>query len=368
MSIIEPAFLEQVLEARRARPGSSTWSSSTATRPTGRSLERGRGRRPGFDFEAAGAAVAARGPPHPDLHLRHHRAAQGRPAHPPQPHGRGRGGRGARSSPGRRRGSISWLPTAHVAERSAHHYLPIVCGLTVTGCPNPRDIVAYLPDGAADLVLRRAAHLGEAQGRRSRRCSPAEPDEQRARPRRRRSTRRCRRCASSRRASRARGARGGSRARPTRSCSSKLREQLGPRPGVAVNVGAAPTPLEVLEFFHAIGIAIARAVGHVGDLRRGTMQPARPGQARHRRPALPGRRDQAGGRRRGARARADRHAGLPQPAREDRARRSTRTAGCTRATSASSTTTATCGSSTARRRSSSTPPARTCRRPTSRRR
>ena len=44
-----------------------------------------------------------------------------------------------------------------------------------------------------------------------------------------------------------------------------------------------------------------------------------------------------------------RHARLPQPARTRRPRRSTPTAGCTPATSASSTTTATCGSSTASR-------------------
>src|SRR5215208_114596 len=40
---------------------------------------------------------------------------------------------------------ISWLPSAHIAERMAHHYLPIVYGMTVTCCPNPREIVGYLP-------------------------------------------------------------------------------------------------------------------------------------------------------------------------------------------------------------------------------
>ena len=40
---------------------------------------------------------------------------------------------------------ISWLPAAHIAERMAHHYLPIVFAMTVTTCPNPRDIVGYLP-------------------------------------------------------------------------------------------------------------------------------------------------------------------------------------------------------------------------------
>ena len=37
---------------------------------------------------------------------------------------------------------------------------------------------------------------------------------------------------------------------------SNLRKALGLDEAVAVNVGAAPTPVEVLEFFHAIGIPI----------------------------------------------------------------------------------------------------------------
>ena len=40
---------------------------------------------------------------------------------------------------------ISWLPSAHVAERTAHHYLPIVYGMTITTCPDPRRIGEFLP-------------------------------------------------------------------------------------------------------------------------------------------------------------------------------------------------------------------------------
>src|SRR3954453_6032077 len=40
---------------------------------------------------------------------------------------------------------ISWLPSAHIAERAAHLYLPIVYAMTVTCCPDPREILAYLP-------------------------------------------------------------------------------------------------------------------------------------------------------------------------------------------------------------------------------
>src|SRR4051812_17563269 len=39
---------------------------------------------------------------------------------------------------------ISWLPSAHVAERTAHHYLPIVYAMTITCCPDPRQIATYL--------------------------------------------------------------------------------------------------------------------------------------------------------------------------------------------------------------------------------
>jgi long-subunit acyl-CoA synthetase (AMP-forming) len=42
---------------------------------------------------------------------------------------------------------------------------------------------------------------------------------------------------------------------------AKLRETLGLDQIVAVNVGAAPTPVEVLEFFHAIGIPVGELWG-----------------------------------------------------------------------------------------------------------
>ena len=35
---------------------------------------------------------------------------------------------------------ISWLPAAHIAERGAHYYLPVIRGVTVTICPDPRKI------------------------------------------------------------------------------------------------------------------------------------------------------------------------------------------------------------------------------------
>src|SRR3954452_18517719 len=40
---------------------------------------------------------------------------------------------------------ISWLPAAHVAERTAHHYLPAVFAMSVTTCPDPRRVGEFLP-------------------------------------------------------------------------------------------------------------------------------------------------------------------------------------------------------------------------------
>ena len=40
---------------------------------------------------------------------------------------------------------ISWLPSAHIAERNAHHYIPVIYAGSVTCCPNPREILSYLP-------------------------------------------------------------------------------------------------------------------------------------------------------------------------------------------------------------------------------
>ena len=41
---------------------------------------------------------------------------------------------------------VSYLPMAHIAERVTGHYLPLALGHTVTCCPNPREVSAYLPE------------------------------------------------------------------------------------------------------------------------------------------------------------------------------------------------------------------------------
>ena len=36
---------------------------------------------------------------------------------------------------------VSYLPMAHVAERNVSHYLPMLCGFTITCCPDAREVM-----------------------------------------------------------------------------------------------------------------------------------------------------------------------------------------------------------------------------------
>ena len=193
---------------------------------------------------------------------------------------------------------ISWLPAAHIAERGANYYLPVVQGLTVTVCPDPREIVEFLPrvrptwffavpriweklKAGLEAKLAGGPRRGGRQDRaaleaalqkvRLEQAGEEVPEQLAA-----------------------------AVAKADEAMFSKLREALGLDEAVAVNVGAAPTPLEVLEFFHAIGIPIGELWGMSETCGVGDLQPARAGQARHRRAAGARDRDQARRGRRGA--------------------------------------------------------------------
>jgi long-subunit acyl-CoA synthetase (AMP-forming) len=154
---------------------------------------------------------------------------------------------------------ISWLPTAHIADRGANYYLPAMLGASITVCSDPRAIVDFLPKVRptfffavpriweklrAGLEAKLAAIPGE-EGEKARQGLEAalqkvrleqageEVPEQLA----------------------------GAVAAADEAMFSKLRHALGLDEALAVNVGAAPTPVEVLEFFHAIGIPIGELWG-----------------------------------------------------------------------------------------------------------
>jgi long-chain acyl-CoA synthetase len=166
---------------------------------------------------------------------------------------------------------ISWLPAAHVAERNAHYYLPMAAGLSVTVCPDPRKIVEFLPRVkptwffAVPRIFEKLKAGIEAM-------IAGLPEEQRARAEK----------GLEASLQRVRAEQVGEEAPPEvaeaaakadEELFSKLRAQLGLDEALAVNAGAAPTPLEVLEFFHAIGIPVGELWGMSETCGMGTLNP-----------------------------------------------------------------------------------------------
>ena len=155
---------------------------------------------------------------------------------------------------------VSYLPMAHIAERATGHYLPTALGHTVTCCPNPREVIAYLPEvrptwffavpriweklkagieamieAEQDAERKRALKWALDVGHKKVRLDQAKktvPDELAA-----------------------------EHAKADAAVLSKMREQLGLDEAQILYVGAAPTPLAVLEFFHAIGVPVAELWG-----------------------------------------------------------------------------------------------------------
>jgi long-chain acyl-CoA synthetase len=155
---------------------------------------------------------------------------------------------------------ISWLPMAHIAERACSHYMPMMLGFTTTCCPNPREIVAYLPEVRPTWFfavpriyekLKAAMEAGIA----------AEQDE---------TKRQATRWAFEVGLRKVRAEQAGEEvpvelaqeyAKADELVLSKIRKRLGLDQIESINVGAAPTPREVIEFFHAIGIPLAELWG-----------------------------------------------------------------------------------------------------------
>jgi long-chain acyl-CoA synthetase len=284
--IVEQAFLPVVLEARRELPELEHLIVVDGEPPEGAiALAEIEGANPDFDIAAASAQVrpddvltliytsGTTGPPK-GVQLSHHNIMFT-----------------ARSieeiidlQPGSR--VISWLPSAHIAERNAHHYIPVIYGGTVTCCPNPREVLSFLPQvrpnwffavpriweklkaGLETMLAGQPEEqrkplqdaLGAAIERiRLQQAGEPVPDELEQRV-----------------------------AEADEKMFSGLRVMLGLDQVVTVNVGAAPTPIEVLEFFHALGIELSElwgmsetcgvgAVNRPGAVKIGTVGPAAPG-------------------------------------------------------------------------------------------
>jgi long-subunit acyl-CoA synthetase (AMP-forming) len=154
---------------------------------------------------------------------------------------------------------ISWLPAAHVAERNAHHYLPVVYGLQITCCDNPREILGYLPEVRPSWFFA-VPRIWEKLKAGLEAMVAGQPDEQRVKTQ-----------AAVRDAlEKVRLEQAGEEvpadlaarvAEADREIFAGLRSMLGLDQVKAIHVGAAPTPVEVLEFFHAIGLPLAELWG-----------------------------------------------------------------------------------------------------------
>jgi long-chain acyl-CoA synthetase len=154
---------------------------------------------------------------------------------------------------------ISWLPAAHIAERAAHHYLPIVFGLQITSCPDPRQVMSYLPEVRPQWFFA-VPRIWEKLKAGLETMLAGMPDEQRQ------STERAIAAAIEKVRLEQRGEAvpqelAAEVATADEEVFAALRKMLGFDEIRAVNVGAAPTPVEVLEFFHAIGIPLAELWG-----------------------------------------------------------------------------------------------------------
>ncbi|MBA2349592.1 MAG: long-chain fatty acid--CoA ligase [Solirubrobacterales bacterium] len=154
---------------------------------------------------------------------------------------------------------ISWLPSAHIAERAAHHYLPIVYGMTVTSCPNAKEVLSYVAAVKPSWFFAVPRIWEKLKSGLEAMISGKEDDEREQAE-----------GAIAAAIQKVRLEQAGEEvpaelaaavAKADEALFSKLRAQLGFDQIEAVNVGAAPTPPEVLEFFHAIGIPVAELWG-----------------------------------------------------------------------------------------------------------
>jgi len=166
---------------------------------------------------------------------------------------------------------ISWLPAAHVAERNAHHYLPIVFGLQITCCPDPREVLAYLPEVRPSWFFA-VPRIWEKLKAGLETMVEGQPPERQAQLQ----------AALAAGIEKVRLEQAGEPvpaalaeqvAQADAEIFAGLRSMLGLDQVEAINVGAAPTPVEVLEFFHAIGLPLAELWGMSETCGAGSVNP-----------------------------------------------------------------------------------------------
>ena len=188
-------------------------------------------------------------------------------------------------SPGGR--VVSWLPMAHIAERNCSHYLLMTHGFTATCCPDPRQLIAYVPEVRPTFFfavpriwekLKAALEIGFEQEQDPIRAKALEVAMDVGR----------RRMEAEQENGEVPDELELEFSRSDAAVLSNIRKRLGFDKLESVNVSAAPCPREVIEFFHALGIPLvelwgmsetcgAGTINPRGRIRIGTVGPAIPG-------------------------------------------------------------------------------------------
>jgi len=166
---------------------------------------------------------------------------------------------------------ISWLPSAHIAERAAHHYLPIVFGLQITCCPDARAVLGVLPQVRPHWFFAVPRIWEKLKAGLETAIAGMPPEQQEpAKAGLEAAIRRVR--------LQQRGEPVPDDVSATADAADKdlfagWRAMLGLDQVKAINVGAAPTPVQVLEFFHAIGLPLSELWGMSETCGAGTVNP-----------------------------------------------------------------------------------------------
>ncbi|MGI8573094.1 MAG: AMP-dependent synthetase/ligase [Solirubrobacteraceae bacterium] len=259
VAIVEQAFLAPILEVQRALPPLEHVIVVDGDAPPGTlSLGDVEGSNPEFDVVGAASAVGpddvltliytsgTTGPPK-GVQLSHHNVMFSAKAIEQL----------IEMEPGAR--LISWLPAAHIAERMAHHYIPTIYAGTVTCCPNPHEVLSYLPQVRPSWFFA-VPRIWEKLKAGLEGMLASQPEEQR-KPVQDGLTAAIERVRLIQRREPVPAELEAAVAAADEQMFSKFREMLGLDQAKIVNVGAAPTPVDVLEFFHALGIELAELWG-----------------------------------------------------------------------------------------------------------
>src|SRR4051794_26292323 len=166
---------------------------------------------------------------------------------------------------------ISWLPNAHVAERNAHHYIPIVFGIEIVTLANAREVLQALPQVHPSWFFA-VPRIWEKLKAGLETMLHSQPSEQRE-PMEQAIAGAIEKVRLAQRGESVPDELAQRVAAADEQYFAGLRAMLGLDEVVAINVGAAPTPVEVLEFFHAIGLPLAELWGMSETCGAGTVNP-----------------------------------------------------------------------------------------------